>query len=194
MFTNLRQSAQSVFAKLILFFLVGLFGLWGIGDVFRNMGGNTSVVATVGKTTISRQELAMLAHQNHSDPRQALIGLVNSALVDLEAKAVGVVVSDDTVADFLRNAPELKGKDGKFDKNLYRAAVNGSGRSEAGFVDDLRLEIAAKLLMGSLNSVQVPEEIVKLAYKAEHEQRSAALTIIPASVSKDRLPSPPMTK
>jgi peptidyl-prolyl cis-trans isomerase D len=191
MFTHLRQTAQGFFAKVILFLLTGMFILWGIGDVFRNMGAGSSSVATVGKTTITIQEVKRAERQSNASPQQAVASLIKTALIANEAKALGIVVSDDDVVAFVHDIPELQGKDGQFDKNKYLAVIGSNGRSEQQFLEDLRQEIMVKLLIGPLTGgIQVPGEMVQAIYRTYEEQRAASLLYIPEAAVRAQVPAP----
>lgn len=183
MFTNLRKSFKGFFAKLILLFLVAMFGVWGIGDVFRGMGRDSSTVATVGKMVISVPQFHQAVHQHRGEPQQqVLLSLINTLLIESEARSLGLVVGDDAVADFVRNIPDFHDKDGKFDKKIYLAVINNGGKGEQGFLDDIRHEVAAKLLLGPLtNNIQVPDETVQALYRAQEETRSANLLFMTSS-------------
>jgi peptidyl-prolyl cis-trans isomerase D len=56
MLQAIRSKAGSFIVKLLFGLLILTFGIWGIGDIFRNRGTDT-VVATVGDQSIRADEL-----------------------------------------------------------------------------------------------------------------------------------------
>src|SRR5262245_3498085 len=106
MFTSLRKSGQKFFTRLILFLLAAMFVLWGIGDVFRTMGGGPGYVAKVGNTEISLREFNY-SKRPGMNPMMVLNNLVLKTLVRKEATDMGLVVSDRDVIEYIRKIPEL---------------------------------------------------------------------------------------
>ena len=191
MFTNLRKSAQGFFAKLILFFLTGMFVLWGIGDVFRGMGGPVTDIATVGKQTITVQQVRESMRRSNASSQDAIGGLVNDALVSQEAKAMGIEVNDDTVAHFIVTLPQFQDSGGRFDKALYQRMLANGNTDEARFVENIRHEIGARMLINSFtDAIQAPEKLVQSLYRLQEEQRTADLLLIPASAIASHIPVP----
>lgn len=181
MSTHLGQSVKSILGKLIMLLLAAMFIMWGIGDVFRNMITGRSDVATVGKVTITTQQFHSALQHTHQSPEQTLAGLINDALIAQEENALGIAVTDDQVANYIRTLPEFHGKDGQFDKNVYQALLANAQKSEAEFVNDVRREMGAKLLIGTFaENIPVPEVMVHALYKLQEEQRVANLVFIPA--------------
>src|SRR5262249_54005989 len=110
MLQAIRSKASSYVVKLLFALLTATFALWGIGDIFRNWGTDTTV-AKVGSKEISadqvnqalRQQLDQLRSVlgNNIDMAQAKqLGLVNAALqqiisgylVDLEVSRLGLAI------------------------------------------------------------------------------------------------------
>lgn len=197
MLNALRQSAQGVFAKIILAMLVGSFVLWGIGDIFRQGGGGGSV-ATIGKSKISIQEYQVALQQKQEQMRemmgkaynpdmlkrmglgeQVLFNLVNHEAVKLEAQAQGIVISDDAVRAGIAANPSFQNQDGVFDKEAYTSILHNSGISEAHFIASERDEQATKLLTATIGSrLAVPDDLVRALYHVRGEQRTASLLLI----------------
>ena len=86
MLQAIRSRATSFVVKILFGLLIVTFGVWGIGDIFRSQGPNTTV-ATVGGRTITADELAQ-AVQNEIDRMRSTLGTQIDAA---QAKQLGVV-------------------------------------------------------------------------------------------------------
>ena len=71
MLGSFRSLSDSFAAKFLLVLLVLAFGVWGIGDMIRNPGGNTTV-ATVGSQTIDLREYQTILRNEAENARQML--------------------------------------------------------------------------------------------------------------------------
>lgn len=204
MLDNLRKSAHGIFGKILLGILVLSFGIWGIGDIFRN-GGGIPKVATVGSSFISAQEYNR-ALRNRMEALQQRLGkgyspelmkklglgmivldeLINNMLLNNEAAELGIVIGDDDIIKEISRNPAFQDKDGKFDKDNYLGILKARGLSEQSYVADLRKYMAAQLLADTMTSgITVPDGFVKAVYKAREEQRSGTILLIPASAMKN---------
>ena len=208
MLDKLRESAHGVFAKILLGLLVISFGIWGIGDVFRN-GGGVSSIATIGKYNISEREYSAALRHKQNELLQKLgknfntdllnklgIGqivlkdLIDTKLLANEIDALGLNVSDDEIGKAIINNPNFFDKDGKFDKNIYLTILRDNGLKEATYEEELRKDIATRLLIDTITSgVVVPENLAATLYKAEQEQRVADILVISPSAIK-QIPAP----
>src|SRR5580692_7741795 len=86
MLQAIRSKATSFVVKLLFGLLIVTFGLWGIGDIFRSRGPDTTV-ATVGGMDISAQQVST-AVQTQIEP---LRGLFGGSIDADQAKQLGVV-------------------------------------------------------------------------------------------------------
>src|SRR5271167_3031418 len=111
----IRSKANSFIVKLLFGLLTATFALWGIGDIFRNWGTDTTVAKVGGKEITAdqvdqamRDQLAQLrtALGGNVDMEQAKqLGLVDAALqqivsgdlIDLEVSRLGLAIGDQAV-------------------------------------------------------------------------------------------------
>jgi len=203
MLNKLRESAHGIFGKILLAILVLSFGIWGIGDIFRQ-GGGISAVATVDGTPVSVPDFQRALH-NKQQELQIKLGkaynpdmlrkfgidrvvrdeLVNNQLMVSEADTLGLVVEDDEIIKNISHNPAFQDKNGNFDKQIYLATLKHHGLAESYYVSDIRKNMTAGLLADSITaSVVVPKELLQAVYKAHEEQRSANIMIVPSSVVK----------
>ena len=181
-------------AKFVTFILFGLlilsFVVWGIGDIFRTVGVDTTVV-TVGDREVTQQEFATNLQQEVRRTQQALgrtIGqeeiqtfglaqraldrIVTQAVFDSLADDLGMTVSEAQIEERLRNDPNFKGPDGKFDPNIVRSALRANNLSESGFVRSLSDGTKRQqVLDSSMSAVKLPGFVAERLFAYEEEKR-----------------------
>lgn len=175
--------------------LAVLFALqWGPGS----QGCDTRIadaetVATVNGKPIGLKEFARVYSQQADNYRrqglpaeflkqfgihkQVIDQLVNTELLSQEAESRGLSTSNDELVKVLRDIPAFQ-KDGKFDKDAYRAYVRQvEGTTDVFFEDKLKRQLAAQRLLDLVeSSVSVSEEEVRAKYFKEGD--TATLTVV----------------
>lgn len=160
MLAHMRKFAGSFFIKVLLIILLASFVLWGAGDMIRNSG--SGVVMRVGNVSYSAQEFNMVLGEQINaisnqfgitidnnllkDPMfQDLIlnQIVNKSLILQEAKANGLLVSDEMVKYEIATIPYFQ-KDGKFNKDLFQMFLSNSGMSESRFIEVIKNDIISQ--------------------------------------------------
>ena len=190
MLDSLRRGATSKVAALIIFIpLIFAFALWGVGPELRRSGVNT--LAKVGATEITpdqfqsayQREIDQLSRQfgRRLTPEQArmfgleqnvLSRLVGSAAIDLQAKELGLAVSDQTIADSIRTDPSFLGPDGKFSKLMFEQFLRNNNLSEAGYIQVRRREDVREQLTETIAaSSTVPQSYIELVHRHRNEER-----------------------
>ncbi len=193
MLDALRRAAGTWLAKLLLGILILSFAVWGVADVFR--GYDSGTVARVGKAAITPEEFQQ-AYQNELDqlsrqfgrrltPEQArmfglesrvLSRLVGTAAIDNQSKDLGLAISDQAIANSIRNDPAFKTPDGKFSRPLFDQALRQAGLSERRFLTERTREEVREQLTDSLTAnATVPQLIVDRVHAWREEKRSFEL-------------------
>jgi peptidyl-prolyl cis-trans isomerase D len=211
MLETLRRGASSWVAKVLLGLLVVSFAIWGVADVFRGYGQGE--LARVGAKEITlaefqqayQRELDLISRQfgRRLTPEQArafgvdarvLSRLISTAAVDDHARELKLALSDDAVAESIRNDPMFQGPDGKFSRFALENIARQLGVGEQGLIqlrrqDELREQITGALTQG----IAIPDELIKLMNDYREEKRTAQhFTIDPAVAVK--LPEPDEAK
>lgn len=190
MLQSMRQLAHSWVFKGLMLLLVVSFGIWGIGDMFR---GNAlrRAVAKAGDESISMQELNRAFEQSLARARQvlgpditaqqakqmgmadrALNDLIENSLFDQDLKRLGIEAGDSAVFQQLMQMPQMKDKDGKFDKRILAAYLQQSGLGERSFLDQQRKTLASRQLLDALSTLPpLPTSMVKALYCARGQKR-----------------------
>jgi peptidyl-prolyl cis-trans isomerase D len=200
MLQAIRSKAGSRVIQALFLALIASFGLWGIGDIFRNRGTDT-VVATVDDTAIGadalesalRPALERMQLQTGSpvDFRQArklgvvddVLGqLVDQRLVDREAARLQLEVSDEVLRRAISQNPNFRGPNGVFDRSAFNAMLAANHMTEDQFVAELRREIPrTDLLSAATFGAVAPPALVDRLYRYREETRIADIVSLPAS-------------
>jgi len=180
MLDALRRGAQGWLAKFLFAILIVSFGVfWNVSDVFRGAGRGS--VATVGDTDISvtdfqrtfqnqirsvslegggrlTNEQALMLRFD----RQAVDQLIAQAAVKSHADSLGLSLSDETIAEGVRNDPDFAGPDGKFSRMGFDGLLRQMNLTEHGFLalrreDEVRRQISDALT----GSIAVPKPMVE---------------------------------
>ncbi len=205
MLQAIRSKASSLVVKILFGVLILTFGVWGIGDIFRNRGSDT-VVATVGDRKIDIQELNQAVRQDAERWRQALrganldneqlkqLGIVDSALqrlidrnlVDLEIDRLHLSVSQDALDDLIRSNRAFQNDQGVFDPQIYEQFVAAQHMSSQQFKAAIRGDIVRQQLDEALVAgVAPPAELLDTIYRSRAEKRTAEVMTLPASAVPD---------
>jgi peptidyl-prolyl cis-trans isomerase D len=183
----------TIWVATIAFIGAGFVG-WGSYD-FGAKAGN---VAKVGDIEIKQSKLNMAysnlysrysqMFQGQFDEKKAKeLGLLQQAFATVEtqakllnyAKEMGIIVSDEEVAQTLESIKGFQKKDGQFDKNIYKSYLQSRRLKAKTFEDSLREELIIAKLLDLLNVPALP---------LEKESTSAAINV--ADKIKYRVLSP----
>src|SRR5262245_33952444 len=189
MLDSLRRGALNWFAKGLLGLLVIAFAVWGIGDVIRNVGRGT--LATIGGSQISveeyrqayQEEMASLTRRlgrRLTNEQAKLLGveqralsrLISAAALDHHAHDLKLALSDQSIAEIIRNDPGFQGPDGKFSKELFQNFLRQIGLSERHYVHTRRQEELREQLTDSLlGGVAPPQAMIEALFRYREERR-----------------------
>ena len=131
--------------------LVISFAIWGISGRMIGGFGSASHVIAAGGTTVSLNEyrlaydrqLQIMSQQFGTAltreqaaafgvDQQVLAQLVAGAVLDEQARKLGLGVSKDRIAQLAREEPAFKGPDGKFDRQQFEQALRQVGMTARG--------------------------------------------------------------
>ncbi|MDO8312562.1 MAG: SurA N-terminal domain-containing protein [Sideroxyarcus sp.] len=148
--------------QVVLALIVLPFALWGVDSYQKS--GNVAVLAKVNGEKIGQQEFDYAMEQQRKRIREmagsnfdpaifdkpeikhsVLDGLVTQRLLFGEARSVGLVVSDELMAQMIASVEAFQ-KDGKFDKQKYEAALGAQGMTPATFEHRVRQDLMTRQL------------------------------------------------
>ncbi|MGF1908189.1 peptidylprolyl isomerase [Vibrio kasasachensis] len=171
MMERLREGVNSIAVKIILGLIILSFVFAGVGSYI--VGGGSNVAAKVGNIEISRGEFEQ-AYQNERNRMQAQLGdyfsnlladpsyvasfrqsvldrLVNSALLDQHAKALGLRVSDVQVRNLLLTTQAFQ-VEGKFNQEVYQSALRRGGLTPEGYAESIRRDLVRNQLLSAVQA------------------------------------------
>ena len=206
MLQAIRSKANSFIVKLLFALLTAVFALWGIGDIFRNWGADTTV-AKVGSKEITADQLNQAVQQQLTQLRNALnnnmdmaqakqLGLVDATLqqlvsadlLDLEADRLGIAIGDQAVTQAIMDNPNFKGPSGTFDRDRYLQLLAANQLTQPQFEQSMRQNLVRAQLTGAvLDGLTPPTSLTDMLYRARAEKRSADVV----TLTPDAVPAPP---
>lgn len=121
---------------------------------------------------------------------QTVSRLASQSLFDQAAQDLGVTASIGSASEFIRSLPQFQDSTGRFSREQFQAVLAHQGRSEADFVNDVRLDLLRNQYVGTIqNAVRVPNPLGEALHARLAERRVADVVTIPAgTVSSVGLP------
>ncbi|HTI03601.1 MAG TPA: SurA N-terminal domain-containing protein [Acidisoma sp.] len=193
-----RRSLNTWPVRVLFVLLIAAFGVWGIGDVLRNLGNDGSAAKVDGQA-ISPQQVAGAYRQQLEQATQQMGGpdhvtaemrmmlaeqatarLVAQAAIDHMARGMGLAAPNATVQQAVFGMDAFKGADGKFDKTQFDQVLQANGLSETEFLHLMQGQIIRNQLLNSIRAaVTAPPVMVKTAYAFQNQTRTADLVQLP---------------
>jgi len=192
MLQAIRSKAGSLVVKTLFGLLILTFGIWGIGDIFRNRPTDT-VIATVGDQSIRAEDLeaAVRRELEHMKARvgvpidiqqakkfgmidDVLDELIERSLLGQEAARLRLEVSDDVIRKATTDNSKFKTPDGHFDRALFNAVLAQNHLTEDQYVTLLRHDIPREDLSQAVTmGAAAPQSMIDLLYRYRNEKRVA---------------------
>ena len=190
----IRQRSQSWLIKLAFGIIILVFVFWGVGS-YTDTGPGTA--ATVNGKPILMQDFMRELHAEEEQfrsmapdvsseelrllrlPEQVLSRLVTRALVEQEAKRLGVTVTPVEYAAYVRRQPVFQ-KDGVFDQQVYELFVANQGKGIADFEQGFMREMLMEKMQNYITaSVAVTPEEARKRLGFEMERRVISYVLFP---------------
>ncbi len=191
MLVAMRKGAAGWVAKILFGLLILSFAAWGIGDYLTPEVD--PVIASVGDIEIRRTTLDQAERRQIEQMRRllgqsfdagalpenalrqsALQQLIGQAALEMEARDLGVAVSDTAIGEAIRGNPQFQ-SGGVFDRDAFQRALFGAGLSEDGFVATIRVDLArAQVGSAVASALPPPLPVAEALYAAERQQRDAS--------------------
>ncbi len=207
MISAFRRYLNTWVVRGLFLVLVAAFGLWGVGDVIRNLG-TTTWVAKVGDQTIEPPRLdealrIALAQYSRSQPNaeptpavrqqlaeQALNDLILRAAVDQQVARMHILVPDAALRQSVFAIPAFRGPNGAFDRQVFETVLRNNNLTEARFLALQHDDLARRQLLEPIGvGIAVPDVLTTEAFDYRGEKRAADMVEFPfAAVTP---PAPP---
>lgn len=202
MLSILRNAAGTWVAKGLLSLLVLSFAVWGIsGRLMGTIAGHHSVV-TAGGTSVSVTEYR-LAYDRQINalsqqfgqrltreqatalgvPNQVLAGLVSGALLDEEARKLGLGLSKDRLAVLTHEDPAFQGSDGQFDRRMFDYVLRQVGmRPEDYLKNRAQVAVRQQIVEAVSDGLKAPDVFLKAMALYQGEDRTIDYVVLPQSL------------
>ncbi len=167
----------TIWVATIAFIGAGFVG-WGSYD----FGAKAGSVAKVGHIEIKQSKLNMaysnlynrynqMFKGNFDEQKAKELGLIQQAFATLETQAkilnyaddIGIIVSDEELAQTLESIKGFQNKEGVFDKNIYKMYLQSQRLTAKAFEETLREELRITKLLALLRVESLPLEEESIA-------------------------------
>ncbi|CDX17969.1 Peptidyl-prolyl cis-trans isomerase D [Mesorhizobium sp. ORS 3324] len=198
----LRSAASTWVAKALLSLLVVSFAVWGIsGRLSGSLAGHHSVI-TAGGTTVSINEyrlaydrqINMLSQQygqriTHEQAKllgidnQVLAQLVSGAVLDEQARKLGLGLSKDRLAELTREDPAFKGPSGQFDRRTFEYLLRQVGmRPEDYLKNRSQVAVRQQIVEAISDGLKAPQTFLKAVALYRGEDRTIDYLVLPKTL------------
>ncbi|MEM9224786.1 MAG: SurA N-terminal domain-containing protein [Pseudomonadota bacterium] len=196
MLNALRRGAKGTLAKLLIGLLVLSFAVWGISDFVNQI--DPTEVARAGDTPVSANEFSRVYQRTMNrtfqqvgralSPQEAqALGVPNQVLAQLlseafqvdAARALGVDLGDDALAERIRQDPVFFGSDGGFDRLRFDDIIASNRYTEAEFIELQRDTASQEMLMNALvGGLKAPTPYLRAVNRFTNQTRNITYFII----------------
>lgn len=166
MLRSMRSGAKSTPMRIFLLALVAGFAMWGIDDVFRNVGsndaavtaGDVSISAVEAATEFDRTRRAYLPTSNNAEAvaqgmlGDVLAGLARRAVFTAEAERLGLAVTREMEKTHIAQEPAFLDDTGRFSVLRFQDTLARAGLNEESYLAYINND----LQRGQLFSALVP--------------------------------------
>ncbi|PSJ59864.1 SurA N-terminal domain-containing protein [Pseudaminobacter soli (ex Li et al. 2025)] len=202
MLDSLRNAAGTWVAKLLLLMLVVSFAIWGItGKMMEGHSGGNKVV-TVGGTTVSindyrlafdrqvnmlQQQLGQRLTREQMKAfgleNQVLSQLVAGALLDEQARKMGLGLSKDRLAALTAEDPAFQGADGRFNRQQFEYVIRQLGmRPDDYFANRSQVAIRQQIVEAISDGFKAPDTFLRGVALYRGEDRTVDYLVLPKSL------------
>jgi peptidyl-prolyl cis-trans isomerase D len=213
MLDGMRKAAQGpvgkyAMAAVMLLIIVG-FVNWGVPGGGFFAGFTSDKVATVGDQTITAKQFSnelqtliyryqrqtkvpMTTQQAHAAglDLELLRRMIGEAALNERTEAMGLAISDETIAAAARSDPHLQDGSGQFSKALFDQALRDSGLNERGFFAKQReIYLRQQLEYSLVDGLETPKPVLEALVQAGSQTRAIDYFVLPPSAAGE-IPAP----
>ncbi|MFB9979372.1 SurA N-terminal domain-containing protein [Mesorhizobium kowhaii] len=198
----LRNAAGTWVAKTLLSLLVVSFLAWGIsGRLMGGFAGHDSVIIAGGtKVSINEfrlaydRQLAVMSQQfgqrlTHEQAKglgidnQVLAQLVSGAVLDEQARKLGLGLSKDRLAELTREDPAFKGPGGQFDRRTFDYMLQQIGmRPEDYLKNRAQVAVRQQIVEAVSDGLKAPDTFFKAVALYRGEDRTIDYLTLPKAL------------
>ena len=197
MLETLRNAAGTWVAKALLALLVVSFAVWGIsGSIFGGLGNS---VVTAGNTTVSvleyrlayDRQLSILSQQFGTRitreqaqalgiDAQVLAQVVAGAVLDEQARKMGLGLSKEKLAQLTFEDPAFQGPDGRFNRQQFEFVLRQVGmRPEDYLKNRQQVAIRQQIVEAVSDGLSAPDTFLRAVALYRGEDRTVEFIKLP---------------
>ncbi|WP_312798032.1 SurA N-terminal domain-containing protein [Tianweitania sp.] len=201
MLTFLRSAAGTWISKLLLILLVVSFVVWGVSAQLVN-GTGTNNVITAGDAHVSQQDFR-LAYDRQINlysqqfgtritreqarsfgiEDQVVAQLVAGALLDQQARTMGLGVSQDRVAALTASDQAFHGPDGQFNRQQFQNVLSQAGmRPQDYLLNREQVALRQQIVEAVSDGMTAPDAFMRAAALYRGEDRTVDYVVLPLSL------------
>jgi peptidyl-prolyl cis-trans isomerase D len=194
MLRGIRKASENWLGRIVmaalLALLSGVFGLWGINDIFNGFG--RSYLAKIGNTEIPVEDFSQ-SYNDHLQQlsqqfgrpipaeqanalgldRQVLNQLIAGAGLDQLARQMRLGIPESELVQHVLKDPHFQTPDGQFDRAMFENFLRNIGYSEQRFFDEERRSIPRQEITDAVSgSIVVPKEFFEAVNQFQNQERS----------------------
>jgi len=176
MLNKLRNFSKGKMAAVLVAIIIVPFVFWGMGSVFS--GGNTNSVAKLNNYNISTKDFVEFINKSKINPElirdnidnnileQLLKQLVSTTLIDVEIEDLDVKISDNILANKIKNQKTFKDENNKFSRVKYEKFLLENNLSAADFEQSVKKnELKNKLFKYIAGGIKSPYFLINKNYR-----------------------------
>jgi peptidyl-prolyl cis-trans isomerase D len=202
MIIAMRNFVGTWAAKVLFALLILAFAVWGIEDVIRNLGRDTSV-ARVGDERVEAAEIQAAVTrevqqlQSRLGGRFPVEGTLREAIaagvlerevmrraVAIETARLGLAAPPELVRDDLLSIPGLRAPDGRVDRQTLLQLIRANDTTEQGLLALVAEDIRRRQMLGSIRAgASAPDLMTRPIYAFETERRVVDIVALPLAAA-----------
>lgn len=194
-----RKGMGSWLAAGLLGILIASFALWGIGDPLSTLTSNYVVEVDDEKITVNEFAQSFDMEFRQSQARfgetftkelavqfgfgnQVISQMADRKAFDVEARNLGLRVTDDELRDYIMSIPTFQDETGAFNRSYFEQIAAGQGYGVQQFEELMRADLVrGQFVEAIMNNIETPDIAADTLTKYTTEKRIAEVLTIPAS-------------
>lgn len=201
MLETLRNSVNSIWAKILLGVIIISFAVFGLQGIVAQTG---TVVAKVGNAEITADEFSSAVQgriqqyaratgqslpvsqlREQGIDRTILEEMAIQASIEEDARIMGLSASDQDVANAIGDLPSFRAA-GRFEEELYDLYLNRSHQQAKNFEKQVRTDLARRQLLEAVAiGTSAPRELSEALYTYQSEQRELNYILLTPESAQD---------
>lgn len=183
----------------LLGILIASFALWGIGDPLSTLTSNYVVEVEDEKITVNEFAQSFEMEFRQSQARfgetftkelavqfgfgnQVISQMADRKAFDVEARNLGLRVTDDELRDYITSIPTFQDETGAFNRSYFEQIAAGQGYGVQQFEELMRADLVrGQFVEAIMNNIETPDIAADTLTKYTTEKRIAEVLTIPAS-------------